>query len=106
MCYILRCNQISQRLYRLTDLIIQQNQRSTIENGIKDLPDRCIKRLRSKLQHPVAWFNIKALFVVPQPSSQPHHAYCPRPLVVLLSLRYRSHRPDDRAVAVQPAPHC
>ena len=63
MCYILRCNQISQRLYRLTDLIIQQNQRSPIENGIKDLPERYIKRLRSKLQHPVAWFNIKALFV-------------------------------------------
>ena len=50
MCYILRCNQISQRLNRLTDLIIQQNQRSPIENGIKDLPERYIKRLRSKLK--------------------------------------------------------
>ena len=37
---------------------------------------------------------------------QARNASFPRPLAVLLSLRYRSHRPDDRAVAVQRAPHC
>ena len=69
MCYILRCNQISQRLYRLTDIITS---RTNVPHRRRfKISQKMHQTIAQQTVNPVAWFNIKALFVCQQQVNAP-----------------------------------